>query len=231
MVKTMQKHSLDHYPRTSTNLAEYKQSSAPLSAEQYDSAEAIHHPNSQDFKESGAGSLREFFQLHEQATDQIERAGKFAETMREFLTEHKFEELSFAHDNEGTISVIYNHRALADETGTYCNYVDIARYNPLDATEETKQESFEAVPLTYEEDGSTTTAVQLITGDVVTYHLSATGSYVVRQDVRGMRESSPLIYARNLDYELQYDHPDEPEVKTRRLAKEAISRARAYHGL
>lgn len=227
----MQKHSLDRHPHTYTNLAEHAQPSAPLSAEQYDSAEAIHHPNSQDFKESGAGSLREFFQLHESAVDQRKRAGDFAKTMREFLQANRFEELSFAHDNEGTMSVIYNHRGLTDEAGTYRNYVDIARYNPLDATSETTQESFEAVPLAYEEDGSTTAAVQLITGDVVAYHLSATGSYTVRQDVRGIRESSPLIYARNLDYELAYDHPEDPNIKTRRLAKEAISRTRAYHGL
>lgn len=226
----MQKHSLDQRPHTLTHNTEAAHVSAPLSAEQYDSAEAIHHPNGQDFKESNVASLREFFQSHEHTTEQMMRAGWFVHTMREFLQEHQFEELSFAHDAEGTISVVYNHRGITDEAGNYHNLVDIARYNPLDATSQTKPESFESAPLIYDEDGSTTTTVQLITGDTITYHLSAAGSYVVQQDMRGISETSPLVYARNLDYELQYDHPSREE-KARRLAREALSRERAYHGL
>lgn len=209
-------HSLDH----------------PIDTHQYETIEGIHHPNSQDFKLSGEHTLRGFFHNHPDAIQQIGMAAFFTKQMRECIERQKGDCLSFGHDDEGTITAIIEQRQTQDVREIQ-NLVEITRFNPLDATTPEQAETFQDVELVYNPDTQQAAArIQLLTGETVDYvlHYGGGGGYVVRTRLDNTQESSPIHYAGNLDYELEYDHPS-PQVRIEREHRARLAARQAFHGL
>lgn len=82
------------------------------------------------FRESNHDSLRDFFNEYEDEK-RINATIDFIKTMRNYMSEQKYMDMSFGHDDEGTISIIME----SSSSKSTPNDIEVVRFNPLDLSE------------------------------------------------------------------------------------------------
>ena len=82
------------------------------------------------FRESNHNSLRDFFNEYEDEK-RINATIDFIKTMRNYMSEQKYMDMSFGHDDEGTISIIME----SSSSKSAPNDIEVVRFNPLDLSE------------------------------------------------------------------------------------------------
>lgn len=193
------------------------------------------------FRESNHNSLRDFFNEYEDEK-RINATIDFIKTMRNYMSEQKYMDMSFGHDDEGTISIIME----SSSSKSAPNDIEVVRFNPLDLSEldlesldkydlimQNKEHyTGKDVQVKYLDSGNQAfITVTTAADDKIRYNLdSRKGNSILKQSYDGFLEESYICDVRHLDTILEWDHrPIEDRLRSEERSRE--SEKRAYYNL
>jgi hypothetical protein len=185
--------------------------------------------------------LRDFFNEYEDEK-RINATIDFIKTMRNYMSEQKYMDMSFGHDDEGTISIIME----SSSSKSAPNDIEVVRFNPLDLSEldlesldkydlimQNKEHyTGEDVQVKYLDSGNQAfITVTTAADDKIRYNLdSRKGNSILKQSYDGFLEESYICDVRHLDTILEWDHrPIEDRLRSEERSRESAKRA--YYNL